>query len=257
MNPFVTLLVILLIPGIISAVIFEKITQHEKWTWYYFATYTVLFGWFSYAPLYLIYYCTGINFKIVKTPLKALGTLDTSVYLEVLLACIPALILAFLAAYCANKKYLNRLAQRTGCSNKYGDENLFSYSLNNAEIDWVYVRCAAKGLIYRGLIRRYSDENALQEMLLADADVYNYADSAHLYSVDGLYLCGKAGDFTIELASDKTGLNDNKLVKIQTAYRKARTRTFGRKRYKTGLLVRPKEFIAPPPAQAPVSAAAE
>ncbi|WP_150212556.1 hypothetical protein [Candidatus Tokpelaia sp.] len=219
MNQLVISLIVLLIPGLIAALVYDSITQHEKWNNFTFSVAAILFGWFSYLPLYLInwlfsvFSCLHINFRfnILITLLKLLNNeaIDNSIYMDIIFASVFAIGFAFLTSRCVNRKYLNHLAQKMHISSKYGDENLFSYYLNSDEIDWVYVRWPERNLIYRGLISKHSETLDIQEIVLLDVDIYNYRDSAFLYHVKTIYLCGKAGDFTIELAKEKKKEDDN------------------------------------------------
>jgi len=209
-NRLVISLIVLLIPGLIAALVYDSITRHEKWNNFTFSVAAVLFGWFSYLPLYLInwlfsvFSCFHINFlfNIFITLLKLLNNkaIDNSIYIDIVFSSVFAVIFAFLAACCVNRKYLNRLPQKIHISSKYGDENLFSYYLNSDEIDWIYIRWPERNLIYRGRIDNYSETRDIQELVLLDVDIYNYQDSAFLYHTKNIYLCGKAGDFIIELA---------------------------------------------------------
>jgi len=51
-----------------------------------------------------------------------------------------------------NYKIFHKFAQKLLISQKYGDENLYSYYLNAKEIDWVYVRDFERKLTYQGRV---------------------------------------------------------------------------------------------------------
>ncbi|MEI6864450.1 hypothetical protein [Flavicella sp.] len=55
-------------------------------------------------------------------------------YKEVIFASIISIILAFIATMIENRKVINRVAGFLGISGKFGDENLFSMSLNSKEV---------------------------------------------------------------------------------------------------------------------------
>lgn len=222
MNQFGTLLIIVLVPGIIATVIFGKLTRHDKWDYFTFSFHAILFGWFSYLPLYLIP-ASIAEFEIIKIPLTKLGDINKSIYWEVLCACFISVPLAFSFAYSANYNLLNRFARFIKCSHKYGDESLYSYYLSNENIDWIYVRHREENRIYRGKIVNYRQMEKLHELLLIDADIYNYADSAWLYHAEEIYINAETGKFTIELAKDSPGKNNAGLKKSHYAKNRAGT----------------------------------
>jgi len=208
MNQLVISLIVLLIPGLIAAFVYDSITEHEKWNNFDFSVAAVLFGWFSYLPLYILnllfdtVFASYINFRfeIFETLLKLLnnGHMDSSIYIDIVTASLFAFLIAFLAAACVNYKILTKFAQRLKISNKYGDENLFYYYLNNKNIDWIYVRDFPKNMTYIGRLNTFSENNGIQELAMFDVEVYGSEDAKSYGHIDTIYLCGKSGDFTIE-----------------------------------------------------------
>ena len=63
MNQLVVTLIVILLPGIIAAVISDKITVHSKWNTFKFSLYAFVLGVMSYAALQLIYY----SYDIIKS----------------------------------------------------------------------------------------------------------------------------------------------------------------------------------------------
>jgi uncharacterized membrane protein len=145
MDQFLATLIVVLFPGIIAAVICDKITVHSRWTSFKFSLYAFVLGIFSYIVLQFIYPIfkgIGTCFKamkweyleIWKTPFAANPRIPVD---EVILATVLSLPVAFFAAYVINRKIFNKISQKIGVSSKYGDENLYSYYLNAREIDWI------------------------------------------------------------------------------------------------------------------------
>jgi len=207
MNQFVVTLVVILIPGIIAAVISDKITVHSKWNAFKFSLYAMILGLSAYAGLQLIIYAIDI-FKACSFNVPSWSHLNvwnsaTSknhniVASEVVYASILSLPVALFASFLINYKIFNKLAQKLKVSSKYGDENLYSYYLNAKEIDWVYVRDIENNLTYQGRIESYAENDHMQEMVLYDVTVFRYQDSIQLYSVPTIYLNKEMGKFIIE-----------------------------------------------------------
>jgi len=75
--------------------------------------------------------------------------MEESIYIEIFFASIFAFFIACLVSAGMNYKILTRFAGYFRISNKYGDENLFYYYLNNKNIDWIYVRDFPKKMIFK------------------------------------------------------------------------------------------------------------
>ncbi len=209
MNEFLAALVIILFPGIVAAVICDKIAVHSRWGSFKFTLYAFVLGVSSYALVqvaqWAVYSLASLcpRWEIIGNQNLAVWAyvVDSSRELrpgELVVGSLVAIPVAFLAASAINHKWLNKIARRFGVSTKYGDENLFSYYLNADEIDWIYVRSISDGITYQGRIVSHSENENLQEMVLSEVSVYRYEDSAHLYDVPTLYLSGELGKFIIE-----------------------------------------------------------
>ena len=207
MNQFVVTLVVILIPGIIAAVISDKITVHSKWNSFKFSLYAMILGLSAYAGLQLIFYAVDIfkacSFNVpswshLNVWNSAISEKHKIVASEVVYAAILSLPTAFFASFLINYKVFNKFAQGLKVSSKYGDENLYSYYLNAKEIDWVYVRDIENNLTYQGRIESYAENDHMQEMVLYDVTVFRYQDSVQLYSVPTIYLTKEMGKFIVE-----------------------------------------------------------
>lgn len=207
-------LIILLIPGIIAALIFDAITQHKPWNNFIFSVYVVLFGWLSYLPLWLWNkFAKALESNIQWGSVYAFTKLEKSnlnenIYYDVLLAAFFAVIFAYLIAYAANHKWLTRAANKLGVSDKYGDESLFYYYLNGGskkDIKWLSVHDFSRDIIYAGALLSYSEQDGAQELVLVNVDVYPAAGDS--YRLDNIYICAKKGNLSIEPLAVKPAAN--------------------------------------------------
>ncbi|MDX8391571.1 MAG: hypothetical protein R8K53_03255, partial [Mariprofundaceae bacterium] len=112
--------------------------------------------------------------------------------------------IAALVSKAINKKVLNRMAQCLSISDKYGDENLFSFYLNAEETNWVYVRDPERKFTYRGQVYSFSENESIQELVLVNVTVFQYEDSEELYSLPSIYLSKEAGRFIIEAVAEES-----------------------------------------------------
>lgn len=204
MDQLVASLVVILFPGIIAAVIADKITVHSRWGSFKFSLYAFVLGIASYAVLQML---NGIIQTCSIDPQNwnplnvwsALATENPSIpTIEVLCASFVAIPIAFLVSVIINRKWLNKIARKLGVSVKFGDENLFSFYLNSKEINWVYVRDISNNLTYKGLVASFAETDQIQELVLLDVTVYRYEDSEELYDIPSIYLSKPIGSFIIE-----------------------------------------------------------
>ncbi|WP_162455433.1 hypothetical protein [Pseudoxanthomonas kalamensis] len=210
MNDLAVLIGLISFPGLIATVICDKLLVHaERWNSFKYGIYTFIFGVGSYVVLQFLAWATflcsrHLPFLSKSAALGLWGTLSSGQDLhfsEVAWATGLSPLIALAAVYCVNKKHLTRFAQLLGISNKYGDENLFSYFLNSPDVLWVYLRDPAAGFSYRGVVRSFSETKEVQEIALTDVTVYSYEDSDPLYQLDSIYLSKPLGTFTIESPS--------------------------------------------------------
>jgi hypothetical protein len=189
--------IIVLIPGAIASIIFEKLTIHKKWNPFQFIANSILFGGTSYllAQLILNYNNTDAGLKNFWANLSTKEIPFSATYK----ATIVAFILSFICAAIDYHKLINRFARRIGVTNKYGDENLYSYLLNARNVNEVYVRDIANQLTYFGIIDSFSEKPTFKELVLRAVKIYDYKTSVFLYEVDKIYISRPTDDITIEI----------------------------------------------------------
>jgi len=196
-------LIIVLIPGAISTLIFGKLILHKTWSNFQFTLFSILFGTVSYLLLQFWYNSRGFLYTKSVSELTIWNNLNDASsipYKEVGMASFISITLAFIVAKIENDKYINKFAQWLKISQKYGDENLYSMFLNSREIEYIYLRDMKNQLTYHGWVRSFSENDNIAEIRLSDVAVYNYSDSAFLYEVKELYLSLNKQEIIIEQA---------------------------------------------------------
>ncbi len=198
-------LILSLIPGAISTLIYGKMILHKEWNNFRFVLYSILFGVFSYLVLQTVIEIINLFKNCNVSDLTIWDNLSTSSsipYNDVILSTITSIILAFIMSIIENKKVINKIGQKAGISHKYGDENLFSRFLNSSEIEYVYLRVPESKLTYHGWVKSFSESDSVSEIRLGDVSVHNYDDSELLYEIDEIYLSFKKQNIIIELAKN-------------------------------------------------------
>ncbi|SDR71209.1 hypothetical protein [Christiangramia echinicola] len=199
-------LIIILIPGVISTLVFGKLILHKEWSSFRFTLYSILFGVISYLLIQLIINLLNLISIIDIDDLTIWENLNdaTSIpYREVIWASIISIIIALIAAKIENNKLIHRIADHFGISGKYGDENLYSMFLNSKEVEFIYLRDIKNQLTYHGWVKSFSENENISEIRLCDVAVYNYGDSQLLYEIGEVYLSLKKEEIIIELAKLK------------------------------------------------------
>ncbi len=190
-------LILLLIPGSIACILYERLTVHYEWSSFKFITNAILFGALSYIIAQIVFNIGRVDtsFQIFW---KNLPTKEIP-YLVIVKASIVSVFVGLTATGLDHYKVINRFGKWIKLSNKYGDENLYSYFLNAEDTEEVYVRDIENGLTYHGLIDSFSDNEDVKEIVLIDVVVYDYESSDKLYNLDKIYLSRTSENLIIEL----------------------------------------------------------
>lgn len=190
-------LIIILIPGAIASIIYEKLTIHRKWTAFQFIANSILFGGISYLLAQLIFNYYGndqslsnfwLNLSSKEIPFSAVTK-----------ATIISIFIGFICAGLDRYKIINNIAKFLRLTTKYGDENLYSYFLNAKNVSEVYIRDVANNITYHGIIDSFSETTEFKEIVLRDVKIYEYETSKFMYDVDKVYLCKPKDDLIIEV----------------------------------------------------------
>ncbi|UOY06563.1 hypothetical protein L0P88_21900 [Muricauda sp. SCSIO 64092] len=190
-------LILLLIPGSIACIIYERLTIHKRWTSFKFITNAILFGGISYLLAQVIFNICGGD-STFDSFWENLPTKEIP-FSAILKASLIAIFVGLASTAIDHYKLINRFGKWLRLTNKYGDENLYSYFLNAKDVEEIYVRDIENDLTYHGLIDSFSENEEIKELVLRDVVVYRYKNSEQLYEIDKLYLSKSKESLIIEL----------------------------------------------------------
>ncbi|MCB9097811.1 MAG: hypothetical protein H6630_09400 [Arcobacter sp.] len=197
-------LIILIIPGAISTIIFGKLILHKPWSNFTFLKLSVLFGIFSFLILQVLISTLNLLLKSNIKNLNFWNSLNENSeipFVEVFLACVICVPLSFIVSLIENRKIISKVATKLNISYKYGEENLYSRFLNSQEIEVVYIRDKTNKLIYHGWVKSFSENDTISEISLEDVIVYQDGKKVKkLYDINSIYLCFNKKDIIIETA---------------------------------------------------------
>lgn len=183
-------LIILLLPGAIAALIFEKLALHKQWNDFKFVFHAILFGGLSYVVLGIFYNETSFwqNLSAKEIPFSTVWK-----------ASVIGVIIGFIAVAADTHKWLTKFCRKLKISTKYGDENLYSYFLNSKDVVEVYIRDKENNFTYWGFVDSFSEKDNVSEIVLYSVKVFEYTSSEQLYELDKLYLSREKCNISIEL----------------------------------------------------------
>jgi hypothetical protein len=191
-------LIILLLPGAVSSIIFQKLTVHKKWNSFQFVLNSILFGLSSYLISQLI--------ASIKTPdedfVKLWEHLQTNELpkASIIIFClVTSVFVGFLSAGIDNYKLINKIGKFFKFSTKYGDENLYSYFLGSPDINEIFVHDVKNNITYHGNVDAYSETTEIKEIVLRNVKVYNYETSEYSFSISRVYLSMSKDEMVIHV----------------------------------------------------------
>ncbi len=99
---------------------------------------------------------------------------------------------------CGDHKWQPRALHRIGATRKFGDEDVWDYTLNArvATVEYVHFRDFANQLVYAGRVASFSETDRLREVVPRDVQVFDFAGRM-LYDTPMMYLARPPGQIHI------------------------------------------------------------
>jgi hypothetical protein len=134
-----------------------------------------LFGMSTYSALYLIYAFCGKEFGY-----PTLGSNPERVNFfalkdEIAWSIPLSFALAIIWLWAVRFRLLMKFLHKIGASRRYGDEDVWSFTLNSDQphVEYVHFRDLENGYIFAGWVNTYSESEDYRELLLRDVVVYD------------------------------------------------------------------------------------
>jgi hypothetical protein len=191
-------LFLLLIPGVVATIMLIQITGDKKMSVFNFVINSALYGIAS----FLIMEFSISLFNIIKTLFYPGHVIKWGLNLtiwnnlfdnnkefnkiELVISYILSIPLGIFYGYFISRKLLNRLFKPLKLTNRYGDNDVWSFFLNSPNTQWVLVRDKLTNLTYFGNVRAYSDTSEKREILLNDVQVLQQTNG-NTYMIPILY----------------------------------------------------------------------
>ncbi|MFP3683891.1 DUF6338 family protein [Bacillus sp. SIMBA_026] len=177
-------LLFLFLPGIIGATLLDLLTTHRKRQMFHFILHSYLIGVFAYGILmFIVYICNQLNDKLywkVTFLSSLLNSKEQIKVSEVFLATLIGAILAIILVVIINKKYIFKVANLLGISNKHGEDDVWDYIFSDERSEWVILRDRETNIVYQGAISAYSQKDDKRELVLSEVKVHKDEGSGEL-----------------------------------------------------------------------------
>jgi hypothetical protein len=202
-------LIVIMLPGIVCALLVEKLTIHKPQNEFRFVMNVLLFGFLSYV-------CLGIMSGLASwaigltpwSPVRAkLGFWDSLLderapisFLEIGLSVLVAVPLAYAISAFSFRRLASRLGVWLRVTNKFGDEPLFYAELATLkEGTLLSVWHGRNALVYEGTLRSLSKDSGFNEITLQDVIAYKAADMKSEYRLPMCYIACDEKSLVIEV----------------------------------------------------------
>ncbi|PIP42240.1 hypothetical protein COX18_00990 [Candidatus Desantisbacteria bacterium CG23_combo_of_CG06-09_8_20_14_all_40_23] len=200
---FTIRLLLLFFPGIICSYIVDTFTMHKQREPFFFLIQSFVLGLSSYFLFWIVLFIgnkLGLWNSISEVVfLRALINANIPIsYSEIAWVCFVSIILGLIITVIETYKIHFRLIQTLKISNKFGELDVWGYSFNAPNMEWVTIRDTEKNLVYDGWVQTFSDDSKNAELLLRDVSVYSNSEGTFLYQVGAMYISRNRDDITIE-----------------------------------------------------------
>ena len=195
--------VFLLLPGIIGRTLYRQLREAgpPRRIWEEIAE-VLVFSVASYAIIVLGFQSASSPTRGDPTALDAFFSESTPIpWADIAAASGIAIGLAIGAGYVNHFELLHRAARFIRATNQTGYGDVWRIFNNSRESPNrpLYVRDAARGVIYYGYIDYFSEHPEDRELILSEVEVYSPESFERLYQAQSIYLCRPKHELTLEL----------------------------------------------------------
>jgi uncharacterized membrane protein len=192
-------LALLFLPGIVAALLVEKLVPTRDWSTARLALYSLVLGlvcYLTYALLKAGVLCQWPPSVDLFKSLAASAPLDLQ---EIILTTTISPLVGLLVSLSLTGHWINRFAQSINVSDKFGDLDVWARVFNSPDILWITVRDFERDLVYDGWVQAFSDTYDANELFIRDVKVFQSSTSLPLYELDGVYIARSKDTLTIEI----------------------------------------------------------
>lgn len=223
---FTIRIILLSIPGLISYLIINKLTEAKKDNLILDITKIIIYSFINYsiyAVFYTIaYYVIPNNWDAKTTFLDCLTNTEIPIsWVEIIITSFISIFTSCIIARILNISWFHKTAQQLHITKKFSDADVWGYLFNSKDNFYIVIRDIKNNLTYQGYPNAFSNTNNQSEVLLVNVKVYRYDDGEFLYDCDSMYYKFNSDSisFEIQLLEEKK-MTSNKNIKINQGYEK-------------------------------------
>ena len=210
-------IILLLLPGLITFFIIDKLTEQKKNNYIINMTSIIIYSFVDYSVYSLLKVFFSLVFKNININVNFLNCLtDKSISISWIEIIVTSFISVFIAGFISkliNESYFHKNAQHLNLTNKFSDIDVWSYLFNSKNDFQVIIRDIENNLTYQGYPQAFSNGHGDGELLLVNVKVYRYEDSELLYTCDGMYYKFNSEKINFEIQVLKGDKNEKSRTK--------------------------------------------
>ena len=153
-------LFLLFIPGVLSFLIVDVLTVHDKTSPFFAVLKSAILGLLCYLAYYPVSELFGLPFHFLDSITDRDQTID---FREIAFSTLMAVPVGVAGAWLIYHKILFKVANTLGISRKISDPGVWSYAANldprSIDTQWVSIVNEKNGLLYLGFLQFFSDNN--------------------------------------------------------------------------------------------------
>ena len=182
---FVVYILIIFLPGILSLIYIRYLTVGKDIVNFLFFIYSAVIGIICYVILeilhWIYFWVKSLLGTIEATELGTNLDIWTSILSqdvqklpidELIFAILLSFPLSLLLSKAIQEKWLLSLAKKMSVTNKFGDDDLWTFFLNSKDVYWIFIRDQDNQLIYFGAVSYFSGPEKRRELVLSDVTVF-------------------------------------------------------------------------------------
>jgi hypothetical protein len=168
-----------------------------------------LFGMASYTALFLIYYFCGKEFGYAELANNTKNVDFFQLKDEIAWSIPLSFALSVVWLWAVRFRLLKKLLHKIGATRRYGDEDVWSYTLNSdhASVEYVHFRDLENGYTFAGWVNTYSESEDHRELLLQDVIVYD-EEGTEISRPPSLYISRPKSNIWMEFPYREEGYTD-------------------------------------------------
>lgn len=211
MDALALTLALIFLPGIIWARLDAKYASQTKPSQFDLTLNAFVFGLVAYVVTYAIYSIPYVaqyaNFNVSSINVddkEMQKRLSAEIVDDIIVATFVGLIISPFWLALKRYKIITRILQSIKVTNRYGDEDVWDFTLNSTDIRtrFVNLRDERTKLTFSGYVEVFSEDPSLRELLLREVSVYDTETGEPAFQTPRIYLAREPKEMMLEFPAE-------------------------------------------------------